>query len=69
MSSHVVAQPEQQRTRHKRHENQIVSGSQRVERITQCVASFDVDPNEVDGDQKDSSGQQSLANGFDELVH
>ena len=69
MSSHVVAQPEQQRPRHKRHENQIILGSQRVERITQRIASFDVGPKEVEDDQKDSSGQQSMANGLDELVH
>ena len=48
--SNVVGQPEQQRTRHEHYENQIISGSQGVERIAQRIASFEVDPNEVDDD-------------------
>jgi len=69
LRSNVIAQPDQQRTRHKRYENQIVYKNQRVERITQGIAAFDVDPEEVNDDQEGSSGQQSMAHGFDELVH
>ena len=54
-SSHVVAQPEQERARRQRSECKIISHCERIERITQCVVAFEVGADEVDDNQQDAS--------------
>ena len=68
-SSDRVAQPKQQCTGYEWSENQIISQYERVERITQCVDSFDVDTKEVDDEQQSASSQQSMADGFEDPAH